>query len=187
MINVNLLPPEIRAEIDQQKKNGQVMSVFWKLIALTLTYLLIFGGFYYYFYSSSRTLSSELGTKEEEVKKYGTLEEEAKKVAERLNIIKQIQGNTNVWSGVIDEVMNVVPSGVSLKSIKIDSSAKNRNQISGEAVSKTLVASLRDSLEKSDKFEYVDIETSMTAEDPTKTKELENFTISFSLEKGALK
>jgi Tfp pilus assembly protein PilN len=187
MINVNLLPPDIKAEIDQTKRNKRIMSAFWKVLVLFIAYLVIAGGFYYYFSLKEKDVSQNLAAKEEEIKKYGTLEEEAKKISERLGIIKKIEDNSYSWSGIIDEIMKVVPSGVSLKSVKIDSSSKSRNQISGEATSKTLVASLRDSLDKSDKFAYVDIETSTTVQDPAKGKEFENFTISFSLEKGALK
>jgi Tfp pilus assembly protein PilN len=187
MINVNLLPPDIKEEIAQTKKNGQIVKVFWKLIFLILIYLLLSGGFYYWFSLEQNKTANELAKKEEEIKKYGILEQEAKNIADRLNTIKQIQSNTFVWSGTIDEIMTVVPTGVSLKSVKIDSVNKNRNQITGDANTKTEVASLRDSLEKSNKFQYVDIEASTTIKDPAKNREYENFTISFSLEKGALK
>lgn len=187
MINVNLLPPEIKDEIAQSKKNRKVVLVLWKLLFIIIFYLVLIGGFYYWFSLNLKNTSEELTNKEKDIEKYGTLEQEAKNIADRLNTIKQIQADTFVWSGTIDEIMKVVPSGVSLKSIKIDSVSKNRNQITGDANSKTEVASLRDSLEKSDKFQYVDIEASTTVKDPSNNKELENFTISFSLEKGALK
>lgn len=187
MIKVNLLPPEIKDEITQSKKNRRVLVVLWKLIFIILIYFILLGGFYYWFSMNLKKTSEELTVKEEEIKKYGILEEEAKNIADRLNTIKQIQSNSNVWPGVIDEIMKIIPGGISLKSVKIDSVVKNRNQITGDANSKTEVASLRDSLEKSKKFQYVDIEASTTVKDPAGNKEYENFTISFSLEKGALK
>lgn len=187
MINVNLLPPEIKAEIKQTKKNRQILGFFYKLFFLLVAFIILVGGFYYYFKTKLTVVTANLNAQENEIKKYGTLEEEAKKISDRLSTIKQIEGNSNTWSGVIDEIMKVVPSGVSLKSVKIDATSKNRNQFSGEALSKTQVASLRDSMEKSNKFQYVDIESSTTTEDAATKKESENFTISFSLEKEALK
>jgi Tfp pilus assembly protein PilN len=80
-----------------------------------------------------------------------------------------------------------MPNGAYLTSIKIDSDSKTRGQISGIANSKQTVAALRDALEKSPKFQYVDIESSKTQVDPVSSKDVENFTLSFSLEKGALK
>jgi Tfp pilus assembly protein PilN len=187
MINVNLLPPEIKAEIDQTKKNLSVLKVVGKVAALFLSYILIAIGFYFYFSTSLKTVVADYNNKEGQIKKYGALEEKAKKIAERINTIKQIQDNTNVWSGVIDEVTTVVPNGVSLSNIKIDSATKNRNTITGNATTKADVAALRDAMEKSAKFQYVDIESSATTKDPISNREFELFTISFTLEKGALK
>lgn len=187
MINVNLLPPESKKEITQAKKNRTIRGVFLKtLLLLLLTLLISITAWYYFSQNLSRT-SSELKNKEEQMTKYGTLEEKAKKVSERLDTIKQIEQNTNHWSSVIAEIQKVIPNGIYLNSVKIEEDPKTRSQISGFAQSKQEVATLRDAMDKSDKFRYVDIEVSTTAKDPLKKRDIESFTISFSLEKGALK
>jgi Tfp pilus assembly protein PilN len=187
MINVNLLPPEIKGQINQTKKNLSLLKIVGKVSLLFFTYSVVAVGFYLYFDASLSSIISEYNNKEGQIKEYGALEEIAKKVVERINTIKQIQDNTNAWSGLIDEITKVVPNGVSLKNIKIDSSSKNRNTITGNAISKTDVATLRDAMEKSTKFQYVDIESSTTTEDLSAKTEFESFTISFALEKGALR
>lgn len=187
MINVNLLPPEKKEEIARTRMNLGLVKATAKTGAIFVAFALVLVGFYLYFQSALKAVSAEYINKEGQIKKYGALEEKAKKIAERVNTIKEISANTFIWSGVIDEITKIVPDGVSLKNIKIDSVSKNRNLLTGDANSKTAVAALRDAMEKSDKFQYVDIESSTTTKDLIKNTEYESFTISYSLEKGALK
>jgi Tfp pilus assembly protein PilN len=187
MINANLLPPEIKQDIAQSKANSKAIKYVWLISLILVIVLLIAGGLWYSFNSSLGTTSAELQTKQEATKKYGTLEEKAKKLAERIATIKKIDNKTNHWSGVISEIQAVMPTGLYLNSVRIDSSPKIRAQISGTAKSKQEVATLRDSMEKSPLFEYVDIESSTTEKDPKTAADVENFTISFALSPGALK
>jgi len=187
MINVNLLPPEVKKEIAQAKKNRQIRALFFKTFLLLLLVLLISLAAWFYFDNTLKKTSSELKTKEGSIVQFGTIEEKSKKIAERLDSIRQIEENTNHWSGVMAEIQKIIPNGIYLSSVKMDEDSKNRGQISGFAESKQNVAALRDAMDKSNKFQYVDIENSSTSNDPIKKREVESFTISFSLEKGALK
>lgn len=186
MIKVNLLPDDVKLEIIQAKKNSELINIFIKtLIVLLFTILLI--GFIYFYYKNEITLSSKkLIDKEKSIDQYGNLQEEATKISERINTIKKIEKSTFKWSGLMSEINKVVPTGVYLTGIKMDSVTKNRGQITGYAASKNEVATLRESLEKSKLFEYVDIESSLTQNDPASGLERENFTISLTLAKGAL-
>lgn len=186
MINIDLLPPEIKDEIKQSKMNKQILGFAVKMFLILLAYVILMGAYYFWFTNTLNAVTQRYTQEDKEVSKYGQVEEEAKKVADRLESVKKIEANTNHWSGAIGEIAKVVPSGVSLLSIDIKSVKNNRNQITGEAKSKTGVAALRDSMEKSEYFEFVDIESSITTEDKTAGNEYENFTLSFSLEKGAL-
>jgi Tfp pilus assembly protein PilN len=186
MISVNLLPPEMQAEISDSKKNRIALSSLYQMLLLLFVFIVIFIGFYLYFQS---ILNSKKSSYEQDIKtteKYGALEESAKKIAEKIDTIKKINAENGTWNGLIGEINTIVPTGVTLNSIKIDTSTKTRGQITGYAASKTNVAAFRDAMEKSKKFQYVDIENSTTQEDPTTKREVENFTITFSLEKGAL-
>ena len=187
MINVNLLPEEIKSEINQSKKNRIVLAILYKTLGIIFFTAIIFAFFYSYFNIELNNAKESYGFKEKSLKEYGSLQESAQKIAEKINTIKKIEASSNDWSGTIDEINNIVPAGIYLNSIKLDSSAKTRGQITGRATSKNEVATFRDNLEKSQKFQYVDIESSTTQIDPLSKKEAENFTITLSLEKGALK
>lgn len=187
MISANLLPPEIKDEIEQTKKNR--VSLRFAVYAFLILILVggIFVGGYIYFSRELKTNQAELIAKQQVNDKYGTVTEKAKSLAAKVNAIRSIDDNTYKWSGIITEIQKVMPSGAYLVSVKIDSDKKIRGQITGYASNKQIVASLRDSLENSSKFEFVDIESSKTQTDPTTQKDEENFTLTFSLEKGALK
>lgn len=186
MINVNLLPDEIKQEIEQTKKNAQVLSLLGRFSLFFLIYLLILTGFFFYLNGEVKKSNLELGEREAAMSKYNTLEEKSRRIADRINTVKKIDNASFRWSGLIEEMGNVVPGGVYLNSVKIDPAGKGRNQLTGYARSKQEVAALRDSMEKSSRFRYVDIERSSSGTGANDNSQ-ESFTISFSLERDALK
>jgi Tfp pilus assembly protein PilN len=187
MSKINLLPPELKKEIEQAKLNSKIIkSTFRNLIfilIITATYAAAFA----YFTTAANTSNAILAEKEKQVDRFGSLERDSKLISERLTLISNINKNTPVWSGVIEEIQNIMPSGVYLASVKMDEKAKSRNQISGYAITKREVAALRNLMEESKKFEYVDIESSTTVSNPRTNTEVESFSLTFSFEKGALK
>lgn len=187
MIKVNLLPEENKAEIEQAKKNLRLLRIFNKLLLLTFGTVLIIGGLGFYLQTKANSSSKTLSEKEKSIDKYGNLEDEAKTVSDKLQTIKQISADSYKWSGVLAEINKVVSSGVYLTGIKMDSNTKVRGQITGYAISKSNVASFQEAMENSEKFEFVDIESSQTQTDPASAQVRENFTISFTFAKGALK
>jgi Tfp pilus assembly protein PilN len=187
MINANLLPPEVKSEIAQTKKNKSIVYYFGLSFIVFLTVVAVFIASWTNFRSMLKSDQKAIKSEQAENEKYGAVTEKSKSLAGKITTIKTIDANTNKWSGVITEIQKVMPSGAYLSSVKIDADSRVRGQISGIAASKQIVASLRDSLEKSSKFQYVDIDTTRTQLNSTTQKDEENFTLSFSLEKGAFK
>lgn len=187
MNKINLLPPEQKEEIRRAKENKKSLrNLYFSLLILIITLLLSLTALFA-INLQSKAIITLLAEKEKEITSFGNLEDKAKKLAERLNTIKQINKKTNLWSSVVEEIQKIIPEGVYLTQVKMDSTTKARNLIVGAARGKKEVASLRDAMEKSNKFEYVDIESSKTGINPVTKQEAENFTISFSLSKEALK
>jgi Tfp pilus assembly protein PilN len=187
MINANLLPPEVKKDITQAKENSKALKYIWLTLLVLVTVVAVSAVVWTMLDKSFKTSVTELVRRENETKKYGSLEEKAKKLSSRISTIKTIDAKTNHWSAVISEIQTVMPTGLYLNSVRIDSNVKVRGQLTGYAKSKQEVATLRDSMEKSPLFEYVDIESSTTEKEPKTQADIENFTISFSLTKGALK
>lgn len=187
MNSINILPPEIKKEIEQTKSNTKAVTYLYKTILLTIIVLSASLLAFLFLSYSLKKANETLTAKEEEITRFGTLETEAKSIADRLASIKSITSSSNKWSEVIGEIQTIMPSGIYLRTVKMDDTVKGRGQMTGVARTKTEVASLRELMEKSKKFEFVDIEMSSTIEDLRTKNLIETFTISFSLEKGALK
>lgn len=187
MNSINILPPEIKQEIQQAKRNSKAVSYLFRSILLSGIVILISISTFLFLNYSLKKANDNLGQKEEEITKFGSLETQAKNIADRIASIRNITNASNKWSEVIGEIQNIMPSGIYLRTVKMDDAVKGRGQMTGIARTKNEIASLRELMEKSKKFEFVDIEMSSTTEDLRTKSPIETFTISFSLEKGALK
>jgi Tfp pilus assembly protein PilN len=187
MINVNLLPPEIKAEIAQSKRNRKMLGYFRTTLLILVLAALPIATSWYFLNQQIKASETLLSKSKERMAFYEAGAAKAAKVNQKVNTIKKILDANYKWSGLIMEIQSVTPDSVTLSNIKIDPSPKNRNVISGTAATKKAVAELRDLMEQSEKFDYVDIESSVVGTDPTTRKEGELFTITFSLKPGALK
>lgn len=186
MSNINLLPKNIKDNIAQSKENKKALrhllkSFFW-IIAIII--IIVICSTYYKFQIAG--INDLVDRKKDSIKQYSSVEIESSELSERLKTISRIDKNLNSWPEVINEVQQSMPKGAFLSSLKIDADKKKRCEISGVADSKSTVASLRNLLEESDKFEFVDIEKSVTTEVQDIDGDVEVFTLTFSLKEGAL-
>ncbi len=186
MSNINLLPPQIKEAIDQRRKNAQARHIFIRVVFLNLAVILLTGAFYLYMNDQSRAATKAFEKAERSIEGYGQLEQEAARISERINAVKTIEKKLYSWHNVIAELRKVMPSGVYLSKVSLSADSKNRATVAGFAKSNEAVAALRDALENSDYFSFVDIESTSTEVDPKTKKELESFSLTFSLTKEAL-
>ncbi len=186
MSNINLLPQGIKQNLEQKKKNRETLKFFTKTL-LTLVLVIVISGTTWLFLTNGlRSINLAVEKKNEAIKKYGSLEEESKNTAEKLNTIKLIANSTNSWSPIIEEIRKVMPTGTYLSEISMSADTKTRGEMIGFAKTKDSIATLRNTLEDSTYFQFVDIENIATEEDPTTGIERESFTLSFSFTEGAL-
>lgn len=186
MNSINLLPPDIKSGLEQKKKNLLIKNILVKAVwAFLFTVSVTIGAWFYLNYSAGN-IDSEMAANEEAISKFGTLENKAKKAADKISTVKKIEGNLNHWENIVAEIQRVMPTGTYLSRVSLNSDSKIRATMTGFAKSKENIASLRDALENSEYFRYVDIDSAATQSDPRTDTEVETFTISFSFEKGAL-
>lgn len=186
MSNINLLPPNIKESIEQKKKNSMVLGLFYKSLIYALIIIVVTVGAYIYLENNTNNIAAKLAVANEQINGYGQLEEQSTRVSEKLLAIKTIEKKLNHWTDVVAEVQKVMPSGVYLSKTSLNADNKIRGEISGFAKTKNGIATLRDAMEKSEYFEYVDIEEAATETNPKTGEDLESFTLTFSLQKGAL-
>lgn len=187
MSNVNLLPQNIKEEIEQSKKNLRARSYLIKTSFMLIILIVGVAGTYFYLSGVEKRLTEQVKSKEKEINQLGAIEGESRLLSERLEVItKIIKNETNYWSGTLEEIKKVMPKGAYLTSVSLSPDNKTRGRITGFAASKNVVAGLRDNMSDSKKFEYVDIESSTRNEDTNTGRVSENFVITFSLTKGGL-
>lgn len=186
MNSINLLPPEIKNGLEQKKKNLVVRRILVRSIWAFIFTVLFSGAAWFYLNYSAGNIDDEMVQKEEAISKFGLLENKAKKAADKISSVKKIESKLNHWENVVAEVQKVMPAGTYLSRVSLNADGKVRASMTGFAKSKENIASLRDALENSEYFQYVDIDNAATQTDPRNDTEVETFTISFSFEKGAL-
>jgi len=187
MSNINLLPGEIKEELIQTKRNkstreyllGSLFILFFITTFSVFTFMLL--------REDVKKTSRTLGLAQSEVDSFGNLEAEATILAERIKTIGLIKNEINIWSVVLSELDKTLPAEIRVSLISIDEGTENRGRISGFSDSKSSVAAIRNSIEKSNKFEHVNIESSNSIINPENQSTEENFIITFSLTKDALK
>ncbi|MDD3678707.1 MAG: PilN domain-containing protein [Patescibacteria group bacterium] len=186
MSSINLLPNNIKAEIEQTKKNKKTVGYLLKSIAITL--LIVAASALTFIYQKNILLEfkRDVDEKTKASQNFGDLESRAASFSERINTITKILKDINHWTGVLEEIKKITPSDASLSTVSIDADKTSRGKITGFAKTKNIVATLRSAMENSDKFDYVDIESSNIVVNPESGKEVENFVITFSLSREAL-
>ncbi len=182
MIDVNLLPAEIKDDIAQAKNNKTALSYFRRSMFLLVSICLIFIAAYYFFGSLLKEYQAKQVITNKLLNRFGNLEELANKAISKIGKIQGIEASTNTWSNILAEINNITPQTVTIVSLKLDSNLKLRQTINGTASSKKEVAEFRDTLEGSEYFEFVDVDSTQSRGDSGET-----FTVSFTLNKDSLK
>lgn len=181
MININLLPPQIKEDILYSKRNAILRKILNKVILLLLFFILTFSLTYVFLKNKINILQKNIKKEEESLKPFGTLEEDAKKLKKKLDSIKKIEENYPFWTIFFDEIGIKMPNNIILSEIIASKEENERVEIKGSAQTKQSIAIFRKTLEESEKFENIDIETI------SKGEQEEVFTIKLSLKRGALK
>lgn len=182
MIDVNLLPTEIKEDIAQAKNNKTALSYFRRALFLLVSICLIFIAAQYFSGSLLKEYQAKQIIARKLISRFGALEELANKAVSKIGKIQGIEASTNTWSNILTEINNITPQTVTIVSLKLDSNLKLRQTINGTAGSKKEVAEYRDTLESSEYFEFVDVDSTQSRGNSGET-----FTISFTLSKDSLK
>ncbi|MEI7690236.1 MAG: PilN domain-containing protein [bacterium] len=159
MIRLNLLPPEIKKEINYAKKNAKIVNN----LAYVLCVLAILAGFF-------TVLAVVIGGKHNVYateKKYATalveqkakIEQSGNDLAIRLNLIKKIKASRTNWNELLTKIAESTPPGVRLQSIEINNNSKNRSTVTGVAKTDRDIVLFRDLLTSTNKFYFIDLES----------------------------
>lgn len=155
---INLLPPELKTQIEYSRKNAQLVG----LLALVITCLIIimaaFSGTHLLLSQESKRISSELKDKEQEIKKFSALENESQQLSDRLKAAKTVISSQAKFSSLLSDLANVTPAGTYINSIAFTGDHTKPVRVTATAPSYLEAVSFRDSLARSARVAGADIE-----------------------------
>ena len=170
MTRLNLLPPEIKKEIDYSNSNARLYQFLVRLIAcgfFVLTAVFLIG---YIVWSNQPNFLEVRYNTYQELTKMSQVEINSRDLYSRLILINKVRTDQFNWKKIMSEISSTLPSGVRITSYDFTNASTARVTISGFADTTSGVGLYRENLSKSKIFKYVDIESIVAAKDPADTK-----------------
>ena len=182
MIRLNLLPPEIKEDINYAKKNAALNQLLLKLVAIFVIMGAVVGVVGYIVYKNEQIAQEEKAVAEAQLASWKTTETDAKDFADRLNLVDKLRGEKLDWAIIFAEIAKSTPANVKLSTYDFSNNAKDRVNLTGFAIANADIGTFRELLSKSKLFQYVDIESVASATDPVdSTKAVLSFKITLNL------
>jgi len=183
MVNINLLPPQIKLKI---KRNKQVANIF----SICLVIVIGVGVLGVIFSSVKATLlEPKLNSLKEQIKEaginlgtFGELENQALFLNDRAKLASSIEEKRPVWSYIIQDLINSVPQDVQFVSLTADIDKTPNFVLQGNTTSEREIIKFKEKLENSQFFKDVAFKSSSTTASTTSTEKKEESKLSFELE-----
>lgn len=185
MININLLPSELKAKRVENKKNASLIG-FCFVLVLVVAVVAIIGK------SLEQTIKANLTTLKNNATKTNVLnsndtklEEMALIINDRWQTVQAIDKNSVIWSLVLQDLNNSVPYDVQIENITANVDKKPNFVLQGNTINEREIIKFKEKLENSLYFKNVSFKSAsiQKSEDPNQTEKLK-FTLEFDLEKS---
>lgn len=177
MAHVNLLPWRESLR-QQQKKNYLSMLLAIGLMILALVWLVGMGIDQLITNQNQRNqyLDSQIAVLDGQIKQIKDIKERKKAIEQRMSLIEQLQTSRNVAAVVLDELVTLVPPGISFREFK---RIGNQLEIQGVSESNNRLAEFMRRLDKSEVF--VKGELSSIVADASAANAVSDFKLTFSI------
>lgn len=185
--NINLLPSELKEAYESSKKNRSLLNTFIAVLIIMIIFFAALFSSRIYLSGQIKTIDKEVFVKEQSISKYGTLEKDAKKMSDKIAAAKKLIDSKAYFSKILNQVWEATPSKVYVLEVSFEKENGKRGKLTGSAENKIELAKFVEGLEKTEAFEYVDIENSTISNDTYLQVPKENFALSFSIKGGSFK
>lgn len=185
MININLLPPELKFQRLMAKRNAT-------LIGFCVVIILIFATIGLIGKSLESTVEAYLGAAKNDTQKdpsgleqYQNLQDMALLINDRWQTTQTLEKDRVFWSQVLSDLTNNVPIDVQFENLAINAEKTPNFILSGNTTTEREIIKFKDKLEASVFFKNVTFKSSnlSTGTDPTQKVDKLKFTLDFDLEK----
>jgi Tfp pilus assembly protein PilN len=166
MIRLNLLPPEIKENIEYARKNAALYQLLLKMFAVFAVVaglMVIVGSIVYY---GEVGATEELGVAKSQLAAWNNAEKDAKDLAARLTLISKLKSEDLNWPVIFAEMAKSTPPNIRLSAYDFTSNAKNRVTITGFALSTEDIGKYKELMSSSKLFKFIDVESISQGNDP---------------------
>lgn len=184
MININLLPPELKQKRITNKKNATLIGSCVVIILVMIIISVLS-------YSFRSTINSSLKTVQDDIEKNNALlegdseiENLALFINDRATTADTIDKTRAIWSQVLQELNNSVPSTVQFENLAANSDKSPNFTLQGNTTSEREIIKFKEKLENSVLFKNVSFKSANLSSIVTQANKL-SFTIDFELEKNS--
>ncbi|MDD5693183.1 MAG: PilN domain-containing protein [Patescibacteria group bacterium] len=184
MNNLNLLPPEIKDEINYAKKNAKLVSTLTLLLSVCIVFFAFFLVLIIIINDQKNIANIEKEFSTKLVQDKASMEQKASDLSKRLVLVKKLKDNRTDWDTILKKITESTPAGLQLQSVQITNNEKNRAIISGIALSDRDIVLFKDLLTATNYFKYVDIESITENGKAASGADQKVFVLSFTLSGG---
>ena len=156
MININLLPPEIKAKIKQKKQAANVFSICLVIVIIVIVISVLFRSFQETIFKSRLDgLQSEITKANSDLGNYKDLEKETAFLNNRSVLSTQIEKDNPYWSVILPDLISSVPSDVQVTSLTVDLGKTPNFVLAATTVNEREAIKFKEKLENSKYFKDV--------------------------------
>lgn len=153
---INLLPTEEKRQLRAARTNTLLIRYNILLIIIVAFSGLAVAVTYIYLSNTEQNAKSTLQDNEARVSQYSSVQSQATQFRQNLAVAKQILDNEVTYSSVILQIAQVIPSGVVLQSLDLDSQTfGSETTLTAQAKDYNSALALKDSFSKSPLFSDV--------------------------------
>ena len=157
---INLLPPETKTQISAARANRLLLRYNLLLLIAVVFMLAAIGLVYIYLGSAKASAESTIAENISRAGDYGSVESDANHFRQQLTNVKQILDNDTKYTKVALEIAAVLPSGVILETLNLDSATFGTpTTLTAKVTDYTTVLKLKESLQQSTIFSDASIQS----------------------------
>lgn len=156
---INLLPPTVKAERSYGRKNALLLKYLVVVIQVALLIAgTTIGGF---LYGSAKLgqLNREHAELEARLGEVKSIEEDAKSVRDKLSALKTLFASETNYVSLLGDIEAAIIPGSRLTALELTGNEKEALEMTFVVTNELKAAELKQSLEASDRFKFVDIQS----------------------------
>jgi len=182
MININLLPPELKLKRIEVKRNASLLSFCIVIVVIFAVIGIVAKALEQTVKTGLDTARNSIGTNTSELEENKNLQEIALLINDRWKTTEKINKNRVIWSQVLQDLANSVPVDVQFENLSVNIEKSPNFILQGNTTTEREIIKFKEKLENSAYFKNVNFKSSSLGQSQEEDGKL-RFTLEFDLEK----